>query len=331
MSAIVYRNTKTPGVLINTFHHDWPRGLAYDAGTHFVHFYGRGSRLWDVCLECTVAERKDNGTLAEWATRVFGAEDITQARNAAGSIVQGVWRPGLLPEMLPALGNSEVGRRSSEQSLRLLVERLDELLLYVEPNENGLKAYSHKTRELLILACTEIENTWTHYMRMADGRRRRCTTNDYVKLLGPLHLSEFEVSVKLYHSVCSLRPFAGWDAKKPTESLPWYDAYNKTKHDRSSHFDKATLESCFSSIAANVILFGARFSPVPLLEGRGTLAPLINQLFTLELVSFEPESSYIPLLQLPSNMRDDLSPLVLHNGIDAVRRLVTWKEKPFRL
>ena len=38
-----------------------------------------------------------------------------------------------------------------------------EIFEYIEADINGLKFYIHKTRELLILACTEVENQWQHY------------------------------------------------------------------------------------------------------------------------------------------------------------------------
>jgi hypothetical protein len=311
LNAVVYRNTKTqlPG-WVSTVHVEEARGMAYETDTHFVHFYGRGSGLWVVSTGLTATEKK-SGSLAEWITRVFGADQIKQSNHPVGATVAGVWRPALLyqPETLQALGNSEYDQRSAEQALRLLVERLDELLLYIEPDVSGLKTYSHKNRELLILACTEVENTWKHYMRLGGATPitgSDFTTKDYVKLLGPLFLSEFEISLKPYGSVFPMRPFLGWNAAAPTKSLPWYDAYNKTKHDRSTHFGEATLHNCLLAIAANLILFCTRFSPFPLFQTEGTLAPLVSHLFGIELRDCDPATFYVPLLSLPSNIRPDL-------------------------
>lgn len=310
MNAIVYRNTKTTLLgWISTVHIEQDRGMAYETDTHFVHFYGRSSGLWIVSTGLTATEKK-TGSLTDWVSRVFGAEQVKQTDHSVGSVVSGVWRPALYyqSEVLQALGNSEAEQRVAEQALRLLVERLDELLLYIEPDGNGLQAYSHKTRELLILACTEVENTWKHYMRLARATpaARDFTTKDYVRLLGPLFLSEFEISLKPYGSVPPMRPFLGWDPAAPTKSLPWYDGYNKTKHDRGTYFGEATLHNCLMAIAANIALFCVRFSPFPLLQTAGTLAPLINHLFEIELRDCEPGTFYIPLLSLPSNVRQDL-------------------------
>jgi hypothetical protein len=97
--------------------------------------------------------------------------------------------------------------RLAEQALLLLIQRLNELLLFVEPDVATLSTFSHKARELLLLACTECENYWQDYLRDANAlplNGRLFTTNDYVKLLGPLHLAEFEI---LMHGIALSPPF----------------------------------------------------------------------------------------------------------------------------
>jgi hypothetical protein len=311
MTAITYRNTKTalPG-WVNTVHLKEARGYSYEADTHFVHLYGKESGLWIISVGLTATEKKGGG-LDDWAIRVFGAEDIKPTIHPVGSTVSGVWRPGIYfnNEALQGLGNSQWDLRSSEQALRLLVERLDELLLYIEPDAHGLSAYSHKTRELLLLACTELENSWKYYMSLACASPiggGDFTTKDYVKLLKPLFLSEFEITMRPYSGVPTMKPFDGWDSNSPTKSLGWYDAYNKTKHDRTTHFAEAKLSNCLAAVAANLIMFRVRFSPFPLLEGPGTLAPLVNQLFNIQLHNPNPQTFYVPLVQLPSNVTESL-------------------------
>jgi hypothetical protein len=257
---------------------------------------------------------------------VFGADDIRDSIHAVGSVVEGVWRPALYyqADVLRAVGSSETERRAAEQQLRLLVERFDELLLYIEPNRSGLKAYSHKTRELLILACAEVENSWKHYMRLAGATPTRgsdFSTKDYVRLASPLFLADYRVSLRPYGEVDSLRPFLGWDANAPTRSLPWYDAYNKTKHDRTHHFGEATLQNCLSAVAANLVMYCVRFSPSSLFTSAGTLGGLVNHLFEIELVDCDPTTFYIPLLVPPSNLRPDLVCLESKNWVQEWSRL----------
>src|SRR5690606_5022655 len=119
-----------------------------------------------------------------------GATNKELMQTAPGEVVSGVWRPGLYfkREIHQALAIDEYTQRSAEQSLRVLIEKLDEILLYIEPSQIGLRSYGHKCRELLILACTEVESLWAQYMRLANitPAGRTFSTNDYVKLLNPL-------------------------------------------------------------------------------------------------------------------------------------------------
>jgi hypothetical protein len=311
MRALVYRNTihTIPGFV--PFHDSQPRGIAYENSTHFVHFFGReADTLWVISPGLAVTQAK-SGTLEDWISRTFGADGVRTADCEVGHTIQAVWRPGLssTQESLQGLDATIYDLRLGEQALLLLIERLDELLRFIEPSPSTLQTYSHKTRELLILACTEVENIWKTYLRIArvpDPRRGDFTTKDYVRLNEPLHLGEFEISLPRYARIEWLRPFAGWLPAESTRSLPWYEAYNKTKHDRSTHFDKASLWACLQAVAANVVLFAVRFGPFHILQGAGTLPALFNQLFSIRLVGCSPSSFYAPALRPPPNQRTDL-------------------------
>jgi hypothetical protein len=111
--------------------------------------------------------------------------------------------------------------------------RIDDVLLYIEPTQQSLKTFGQKTRELLILACTEVEVQWKYYLDKAGvmpaGQGFR--TTDYVRLMSPLYLSEYEVSFPRHSSLAPIRPFATWNPAMATQSLQWYSKYNETKHD----------------------------------------------------------------------------------------------------
>src|SRR5690606_35226317 len=108
----------------------------------------------------------------------------------------------------------------------------------------NLKSFRHRTRELLALACMEVEASLRAVLRASGSfsGRDRFNMNDYVRACEPLCLREFQVTLRRHPNVGPLRPFQSWDIKQPTASLPWYDAYNATKHDRETALDRATLE-----------------------------------------------------------------------------------------
>ena len=258
----------------------------------------------------TVIEGKE-GSLEEWVVRVFGAIDIIPLDNKIGHSVDGIWRPSLYfqDDTYKALNVSKFTQRSSEQALRIIIEKLDDLLLYIEPDVNGLQSYSHKTRELLILACTEVENQWTALLNKASAEpinTRTFTTQDYVKLLNVAHLNEYVIKLRNYENLNHFNPFLDWTIDRPTQSLAWYNAYNKTKHDRDLNFSEATLENTIQAVLANIIMFSARFSPFNLLNESKTLSSIINQNFEIALENSNPSSYYIPKIELPETTRKDL-------------------------
>lgn len=316
MQAITYRATKAPqpgfNFLPDRAVHD--RGVAYETDEHFVHLdqIVATGPFQTVFL---VTEGK-SGALANWVETKFGATEIEPVTTEVGHTVSGVWRPGLTTrkQIYQGLDISDVEERLAAQALLLLIQRLDEIFLYIEPAVNTLESYGHKTRELLILACTEVENIWKSYMRLAGEKppnKKNYTTNDYVRLAGPLFLDEYEISLHRYPSVPTVCPFLGWDQKSPTQSITWFDAYNKTKHDRSTQFPEASLENCIRAVSAAIVLHAVRFGPsslfnLTLINEGGALAALCTEVFSLRLPDRKPSTYYVPFISLPQDHPEDL-------------------------
>jgi hypothetical protein len=310
MTVLTYNNSKTtlPN-WVDNLHEQQARGCAYETDTHFVHFYCSDRGWYTLSSGLTVVEAK-NGTLRDWVSRVFGAVSIAEVNQPAGEAISGVWRPGLFydDEILTALKSTLDARHSEMVSLRIFLEKLEELFLFIEPDTHGLTTHSHKSRELLILACTEVENQWKMYVS-ENGIAPvggNYSTNDYVKLLKPLHLAEWKLTSKPYPMIGGIMPFASWNSTSPTQSLHWYNAYNQTKHDRTAHFDKATLLHAIDAVCASIILFAVRHSPYSLVRDTGSMQSLFGQLFEIELVNFDPRSYYVPKIELPPESRSDL-------------------------
>lgn len=241
---------------------------------------------------------------------MFGAVNIVETNHSAGQAISGVWRPGLIDEVeIHAVLNSSVhARHAGLVSLRILLEKLEKLFLFIEPDAHGLLTYSHKSRELLILACTEVENQWKSYMSEngIPSIGNNYTTNDYVRLLEALYLTEWKIMSKPFPYIGDVMPFAAWDPTQPTQSLAWYNAYNQTKHDRAVHFDKATLRHAIDAVCASIILFAVRHSPYALVNETGSAQSLFGQLFEIELNNFDARTYYVPKVELPPNGWDDL-------------------------
>ncbi|APS29452.1 hypothetical protein H4F38_07725 [Pectobacterium brasiliense] len=310
MNGIWYENTHTSiPTWVNNLHTTQQLGYAYETDTHFVHFYGQNIGFNVISVGLTTIESK-SGALTDWVQRVFGAQNIQNLTNEIGHVKKGVWRPSLYfsNDIENALEIDEFEKRASEQALRILIEKLDDILLYIEPDYNGLNSYSHKCRELLILACTEVENQFVSIISNTNLSRpnQRYTTNDYVKLLDNCFLNEFKVQYLNYSGLKDFKPFNGWDPTNPTVSLIWYDAYNKTKHARAGSFHFSTLENVMDAVAACIVMHCVKYGPFSLLAPNTSLATIINQHFKISLDNSNPANYYIPEIELPLTIRSDL-------------------------
>lgn len=320
---LAYRNTIHTIPRWQPLHVDLPRGMAYETDTHFVHVFGVETHLWQLSPGLTASEGK-SGTLEDWIQRRFGATDITETALSAGEVHECLWRPGIYDHVNVemALGYQPAKIRSNQQALQLLVSRIEEIFTFVEPDSTTGMTYGHKMRELLILAATEAENHWTAVLKDCGHNKARMTTNDYVRLQQPLGLAEYCVSLPQYPMVGDFRPFLGWDPNSPTKSLPWYDAYNRTKHDRDGHFSDGTLQNCLSAVAANLVLFVARFGPYALFDSGTNLSASVRHLFEIRLDQPNQHSFYCPKLSPIANWSTDLI------CFDGTRHQEPWMRLP---
>jgi hypothetical protein len=140
----------------------------------------------------------------------------------------------------------------------LLQKDLDTLSNYVEPAEDNLKCHSFRIHELLLRACIEVEANCKAIL-LENGYRKsdNLDMRDYKRINVSHHLSSYEINVPIWRGRGSLRkPFAAWaNAGK----LPWYDAYNQTKHDRHTEFKLASFENMLDAIAGLTVLLSAQF------------------------------------------------------------------------
>jgi hypothetical protein len=184
------------------------------------------------------------------------AVQIEQCELIVGQHYPRIYRPpsrGRIEGLESAHGNSA-------QAVRTLLAALQEVLRVIEPHASNDGAYGHELRQLLILGCNEVESSFRAVLK-ANGYSNpgRWSTNDYVKLLPLMRLNEWAVRLPRYPDYPPMKPFAGWSAANPTQSLPWYEAYNGVKHDREQSFHSATFGHALHALAGAVVLVYAQF------------------------------------------------------------------------
>lgn len=154
--------------------------------------------------------------------------------------------------------------------LAALTRQLDRICQTVHPTEKTFSTFGHDIRNLLILACTEVETHWRGVL-VANGQiKDRYDTRDYVVLRDAMKLDEYAVVFPNYPWLAALKPYERWGRTgKPTQDLNWYDAYNAVKHNREAEFERATLGHAFEAVTACVIMMAAQFG-LPQGLGQGT-------------------------------------------------------------
>ena len=330
MKAICYKNTLTslPNWNPNDkVHLSQSLGFAYEDEKHFIHFYGWDSGFKGISTGLTVVEGKMNETTAgksleSWVIKNFGAKDIKTVNTAVGHSVKSVWRPGLYydTDVIQAIGTTEHERFLSQQSIRVLINKLDEIFFFVEPNNFTKETFGHKIRELLILTCTEIENFWNAFLVQGnmETKANGFSTKDYVKLKEKLFLADFEFNLISYPELGVIIPFADWNLSNPSKSLFWYDAYNKTKHDRTANFSKATLWNTINAVVACLILYCVRFGPFTMFESNNHFSSLIKQHFSGQISKDCKETFYVP--QIDTSEISRIDKIVIDSSRDGIMK-----------
>ncbi|HDS1772027.1 hypothetical protein NPS33_05770 [Pseudomonas putida] len=197
--------------------------------------------------------------------------DVVRSEMVLGTYYPRIWRGvssnckyyrGYKPEYNGPLGYSV--RNQSLVAAFSLFDGLSSLFKCIEPDARNDKVYGHRIRELLMLACTEVESSLRSVLNANTAPSQvkvRLNTSDYIRLLPVLKLSDYVLSLNGYPGYRYVQPFKFWDSQQPTKSIGWYDAYNSVKHDREGDFNKATFESLVDAMAAVHILILAQWGP----------------------------------------------------------------------
>lgn len=149
----------------------------------------------------------------------------------------------------------------------LIQSDLQRLFEFIEPSDTNLTAYSYRTHELLMRTCIEIEanfkailkeNIFNPCDKNGDARpEKNWNIHDFRKVNKSHHLAAYRVHIPVWEGTHSVfEPFKQWTR---SAELPWYQAYNKSKHDRRLEFKEANFENLLNSIAGLLVLLSSQF------------------------------------------------------------------------
>jgi len=133
---------------------------------------------------------------------------------------------------------------------------------YIEPVTANVNTFSHRTYELLLRACTEVEALCTQvFDKNGVNLAGRANIIRYSDLSRPMRLHEYEIRCYGFEHP-SFRPFAAFVAPDRRQRSPdWYRAYNDAKHNRSTRFACASLGNVIQAVGGVHALLVAQYGP----------------------------------------------------------------------
>ena len=144
------------------------------------------------------------------------------------------------------------------RQLEIILDDMAEVFKVVAPHYEQHNVYGHAIRNIIILACTELDARMQDILANngVNPNRKYFEMKDYFKLKDPLKLDEYELSFYRYGDLRTFSPFSAWDNDK---QLDWYKAYNHIKHNREKNFSEANLLNAINAIMAYAIILIAQY------------------------------------------------------------------------
>jgi len=150
----------------------------------------------------------------------------------------------------------------------LIQNDLQSIFEYLEPSDECRTAYSYRIHALLMRTCIEVEANFKAILEentFTPPVGRSLNMTHYRKVDATHHLSSYEVMLPIWNGVPPiLKPFEAWRSARGLPSsggvtLPWYKAYNASKHDRQDEFKKANLDNLVMAVAGLLVLISSQF------------------------------------------------------------------------
>ncbi len=154
------------------------------------------------------------------------------------------------------------------RAFALIQNELRSTFEYLEPSDECRQAYSYRIHALLMRTCIEVEANFKAIFEentFTPPPRRSLNMTDYRKVDTTHHLSSYEVMLPIWNGTPPiLKPFEPWRAGRGLPNpggtrLPWYQAYNASKHDRHDKFKKANFENLVMAVAGLLVLISSQF------------------------------------------------------------------------
>ncbi len=202
-----------------------------------------------------------------WPQVAFASQIVEKALHIGRyfpSIAKPVY-PGWDGNFNPKAGEETELIKTIWRELEVLVQDLERCFDVNSPHDDNLSAFGIAYEKMLFFACIGIESLFRKILEDNGVGPERPNTAHFVKLEPHLRLREYEVGLIRYPWLTPIKPYQGWSSDSPSASLPWFDGYNRLKHDKRSSQSCASMQNALHALAAYYVLayavFGGQLFP----------------------------------------------------------------------
>jgi hypothetical protein len=173
----------------------------------------------------------------------------------------------------------------------LLIQKdLQDIFEFIEPSDTNMNTYSFRIHELFMRTCIEIEANFKAILKEnifnpTDKHEKplpekKWNIHNYQIVNKTHHLSSYKAHVPIWEGTKSIfEPFAEWSAAK---ELTWYQAYNKSKHDRKLAFKEANFGNLLNAVTGLLVLLSSQFGTEDFSPGSTTLSVNVDSYYSTE-------------------------------------------------
>lgn len=143
-----------------------------------------------------------------------------------------------------------------------LFEKLLDFGRSVDLTPPNMQVHGNATRDLLIVACFEVEALFK-LMIFEDFQTTRGNISVYWRASEAAKLPEYQVTFPDVPTIGPIVPFAQWRSDRASGYTPltWYQSYNTIKHNAIEGNAPATLANVLNALAACYVLLTALHPP----------------------------------------------------------------------
>ena len=151
----------------------------------------------------------------------------------------------------------------------LAIERdLEVLSRFIEFDTRNFDSFSLEIARILLAAGAEVDVVCKQICQSKDPKSQADNIDAYRRDVLKYFPKLPDFTVEIPRFGLTLHPWDEWNNARGVPS--WWTAYNKIKHHRHTHYDRASLENCLNAVAA---LFVATLYLYEDQAGQGALIP----------------------------------------------------------